>query len=116
MFGFGKRFYAPIYVIALISFGMILIYISESFGLSHRKINLDLRNANNIILADKLIQKQVSSHDLLNNKLISTDESDIYFNDNLIKSCSSNCYSKKSSEIEDNQIKRINMILINSVA
>jgi hypothetical protein len=122
MFVFGKRFYAPIYVIALIATGMILIYISESFGISHRTDNIDLRNANSIILADKTLKKQVNilnsqnqaySYSNTNNNLERID----YLN-SISSKCSGNICSSYSNtqEIEVNKISRINMILINSVS
>lgn len=130
MFGFGKRFYAPIYVIALILIGMVLIYLSESFGLSHRTINLDLRNANSIILADKIIQKQSSQHSKVTQMKTNSDLiGNYHYNNNININNRGNCkYSDsnnnentfsnsfKCPDFEVNQIKRINMILINSVA
>lgn len=117
MFLFGKRFYAPLYVAVLILIGMILIYISESFGISQRNSNIDLRKANSIILADKSLKKQVKNSLEYTSSMLSN------LDNCQMNSMNENCLTNKkynkitlSNSGDAEKIKRINMILINSVA
>ena len=56
----NKRFYAPIYVGALLLISMSMIYIIESAGMSNREMNLDFRTSTEIKLANEAIKSKNS--------------------------------------------------------
>lgn len=120
---FGKRFYAPIYVGALLLLGMFLIYLSELTGLSKREENLELRNANSIEIAYNSIKLKIKkennivSHDncinSVNNMMNYNDDALIYDNSNILVN---EALMNLKNDDNNSKINKINNILLSSIS
>lgn len=118
MFTFGKRFYAPVYFIALMLLGMLFISIIEILGLSKREDNLYNRGVN--VLGNKnILIYPDSTYSYSENSTIIDDYNRIYSTE-LEDFHNKNSKNKVENELTIRQIQEkieiIDNILLNSVS